>query len=82
MQLRFVLHCSLHSTMSSADQGGGFVEVTHGSKKCETSNSPTLPSQSKPGYFEPPLGTPIRPKAYRKNTVPVITSGVDNKFKS
>ena len=68
--------------MSSDNQGDGFIEVTCGSKKRKTSNSPTLPSQPKSGSSEAPLGTPVRPKPYRKNTIPVIISGVDEKFKS
>ena len=67
--------------MSSVNQGDGFIPVTHGSKKLKATNSPTLPSQSKPGSTEPLLGTPVRPKPYRKNTIPVISSGVDEKFK-
>ena len=38
-----------------------------------------LPNQPKPRSL---LGTPVRPKPYRKNTIPVIISGVDEKFKS
>ena len=68
--------------MSSANQGDGFIEVTRGSKKRKASNSPTLASQPKPGSSEPPLGTLVHPKPYRKNIIPVIISGVDEKFKS
>ena len=32
--------------------------------------------------FRPSLETPVHPKPYRKNTIPVIISGVDEKFKS
>ena len=67
--------------MSSATQGDGFTEVTRGRKKRKASNSPTLPSQPKPGSSEPPLGTPVRPKPSIKNSIPVILSGVDEKFK-
>ena len=63
--------------MSSANQGDGFVEVTLGSKKHKASNSPTIPSQPKPGSSEPLLGTPVRPKPYRKNTIPAMISGVN-----
>ena len=45
--------------MSSATQGDRFTEVTRRRKKRKAMNSPTLPSQPKPGSFEPPLGTPV-----------------------
>ena len=61
--------------MSSANQGDGFIEVIHGSKKQKASNSLMLPRQPKSGSSEPLLGTPVRPKPYRKNTIPVIISG-------
>ena len=59
-----------------------FIEVTSGSKNRKASNSPSLPGQPKPGCSEPPPGTPVCPKSYRKNTIPVIINGVDDKFKS
>ena len=65
--------------MSSVSQGDGFIEVTRGSKRGKASISPTLPNQPKPVS---PLGTPVRPKPYRKSTISVIISGVDEKFKS
>ena len=65
--------------MSSVSQGDGFIEVTRGSKKRTTSTSPMLPNQPKPGS---PLGTSVRPKPYRKNTISVIISGFDEKLKS
>ena len=68
--------------MSTANQGEGFIKVTRGSKKHKTSNSHTLPSQPKSGSSELPLGAPVRPKLYRKNMIPVIISGVDERFKS
>ena len=72
--------------MSSANQGDRFIEVTRGSKKRKASTSPTLPNQTKPSSPENPPGTPVRPrpgsKPYRKNTIPLIISGVDEKFKS
>ena len=68
--------------MSSANQGDRFIEVTRGGKKRKASNSPTLPSQPKPGSSQPPLKTPVRPKTLMKNTISVIISGVDEKFKS
>ena len=68
--------------MSSITQGDGFTEVTHGLKKRKASNSPTLPSQSKPGLSESPLGTSVHSKPSIKNTIPVILSGVNEKFKN
>ena len=57
--------------MSSSSQEEEFTEVTRGRKKRKASNSPTLPSQSKPGSSEPTLGTPVRPKSSHKNKIPV-----------
>ena len=54
-------------------QGDGFTEVTRGRKKRKASNSPTLPSQPKPGSSEPPLGTLVRPKPSIKNLIPVVS---------
>ena len=68
--------------MSSATQGDGSTEVTRGRKKRKASNSPTLLSQPKPGSSEPPLGSQVRPKPSIKNLIPVILSGVDEKFKN
>ena len=65
--------------MSSVSKGDGHIEDTRGSKKRKASTSPTVPNQPKPGL---PLGTPEHPKPYRKNTIPVIISGVHEKFKS
>ena len=62
--------------MSSVSQGDRFIEVTRGSKKRKASTSPVLPNQ-------PKLGSPlVHPKPYRKNTIPVIISVVDEKFQS
>ena len=36
----------------------------------------------KPGFSEPPLGIPVRPKPSIKNSIPVILSGVNEKFKN
>ena len=68
--------------MSSTNQGDGLIEVTRGSKKHKASTSPMLPSQPKPGSSQPPLGTPVRSKSYRKNTILVITSGVNEKLET
>ena len=68
--------------MSSVTEWDGFTEVTRGCKKRKASNSPTLPSQPKPGSSEPSLGTPVYPKPSIKNSIPVILSGVDEKFKN
>ena len=68
--------------MSSVTQLNGFTEVNRGRKKRKAINSPALPSQHKPGSFEPPLRTPVRPKPNIKNSIPVILSGVIEKFKN
>ena len=65
--------------MSSTIQEDEFTEVTHDRKKRKASNSPMLPSQSKPGSSEPSPGTP---KLSYKNKIPVIISGVDDKYKA
>ena len=67
--------------MSSVTEEDGFTEVTRKHKKRKVSGSPTLPSQPKPGSSEPSLGTPVRPKPNIRNTIPVILSGVNEKFK-
>ena len=72
-------------TMLSVNQEDEFTEVTRvtrGRKKRKASNSPTLPSQPKPGSSEPSLGTLVCPKPSYKNTIPVIISGVDDKFEN
>ena len=66
----------------SVTQGDGFTEVTHGHMKGKASNSPMLPSPPKSGSSESPLGSPVRPKPSIKNSIPVILSGVDKKFKN
>ena len=68
-------------TMYSINQEDGFTEVTRGRKKRKASGSPKLPNQPKPGFSEPPLGTPVRPKPNPNNKIPVILS-VDGKFKN
>ena len=77
-----MLHCFIHLIMSSINQEDGFTEVTRGRKKRKASGSPVLPSQPKTGTSEPSLGTPVRPKPSIKNSIPVILSGVDGKFKN
>ena len=42
----------------------------------------TLPTLQKTGSSEPPPETPVRPQPSPKNTIPVIISGVDPKFKT
>ena len=66
--------------MSSVNQGDGFTEVTYGHKKRKAISSPMLPSHPKPGSSEPPPGTPAHAKQDLMNTIPVILSGVDEKF--
>ena len=68
--------------MSSVRQENEFTEVTRKHKKRKASNSPTLPSQPKPGSSEPSPGTPVRPKPRHKNAIPVMISGLDEKIKN
>ena len=65
--------------MSSVSQSDGLIEVSRRSKKCKASTFCTLSNQPKLGC---PLGNPVHPKPYRRNTVPVSISGVNEKFKS
>ena len=67
--------------MSSAGEDE-FTEVTRGRKKRKALSSPTLPSQRKPGSSEPPLSPPVKPSSTVRNKIPVIISGVDEKFKT
>ena len=67
--------------MSSAGEDE-FTEVTRGRKKRKALSSPTLPNQRKPGSSEPPLSPPVSPSSTVKNKIPVIISGVDEKFKT
>ena len=59
-----------------------FTEVTCDRKKRKALSSPTLPSQQKPGSSEHPLSSPVNPTSSLKNKIPVIISGVDEKFKN
>ena len=68
--------------MSYANQGDGFIEVTRGSKKRRLALHVRFQASPSQALLSPPRGTPIRPKPYWKNTIPVIISGVDKKFKS
>ena len=68
--------------MTSVSQEDEFTEVTHKRKKRKASGSPTLPTLQKTGSSELPPETPIRPRPYPKNTIPVIISGVDPKIKN
>ena len=61
-----MLHYILHLAIPSFSQEDGFTEVTHGRKKRKASNSPTLPSQPKSGFSEPPLGTTSMPQTKPK----------------
>ena len=66
----------LQSIVSLVSQGDGFIEVTREARNVRLAlhlRFQTSTSQ---------VGTSVRPKPYRKNTIPVITSGVDEKFKS
>ena len=68
--------------MTSVNQEDEFTEVTRKRKKRKASGSPMLPTLQKTGSSEPPPETPVRPRSSPKNTIPVIISGVDPKFKS
>ena len=68
--------------MPSVNQEDEFTEVTRKRKKVKASGSPTLPILQKTGSSELPPETPVRPKSTNKNRIPVIISGVDNKFKN
>ena len=66
--------------MSSANQDASRLLMEE--RSVRSSNSTTLPSQPKSGSSEALQGTPVRPKPCKKNTIPVIISGVHEKFKS
>ena len=68
--------------MTSVSQEDKFTEVTHERKKRKASDSPTLPTLQKTGSSELPPETPIRPRPYPNDTIPVIISGVDTKIKT
>ena len=68
--------------MTSANQDDEFTEVARKRKKRKAISSPTLPTLQKTGFSEPPPVTPVRHKSSYKNKIPVIISGVNNKFKN
>ena len=68
--------------MTSVSQEDEFPEVTHKRKKRKASGSPTLPTLQKTGPSELPPESPIHPRLYPNNTIPVIISGVDPKIKN
>ena len=68
--------------MSSISQEDKFTEVTRTHKKRKANNLPTVPGQLKQGSFEPSPGTPVRPRPSHNNTIPLMISGVDDKFKN
>ena len=70
--------------MSSANQEGEFTEVHRKREKRKTSSSPTLPSTlQRTRSSELPPETPTRPKTSSyKNQIPVILSGIDEKFQT
>ena len=72
----------LKTTITSVSQEDEFTEVTRKRKKRKAIGSPTLPTLQKTGSSELPPETPISPRPYPKNTIPVIISGVDPKLKS
>ena len=68
-----------HHIVNQEDE---FTEVTRKRKKRKARGSPTLPTLQKTGSSEPPSETPARPRPSPKDTIPVIISGVDPKFKN
>ena len=67
--------------MTSVSQEDEFTQVARKRKKRKASGSPTPPTLQKTGSSELPPETPIRPRPYPKNTIPVIISCVDPKIK-
>ena len=63
--------------MTSVNQEDEFTEVAR-----KAISSSTLPALQKPSSSEPPPVTPARPKSSYKNTIPVIISGIDQKFQN
>ena len=69
--------------MSSVNQEDEFREVTHKRKKRKATSSPTLPTLQRTRSSEQPPETPVGPKPSSfRNTIPVILSGIDEKFKT
>ena len=70
--------------MSSVNQEGELTEVHRKRKKRKTSSSPTLPSTlQRTRSSELPPETSTRPKTSSyKNQIPVILSGIDEKFQT
>ena len=68
--------------MTSVNQEDEFTEVAHKCKKRKAISSPTLPVLQKPSSSELPPVTPARPKSSYGNTIPVIISGIDQKFQN
>ena len=71
--------------MSSDNQEGEFTEVHRKHKKRKTASSPTLPPSTlqRTRSSELPPETPTRPKTSTyKNQIPVILSGIDEKFQT
>ena len=69
--------------MSSVNQEDEFTEVTRKRKKRKATSSPTLPTLQRTRSSEQPPETPVRPKPSSfRNTIPVILSGIDEKFKT
>ena len=69
--------------MSSVNQEDEFTEVTRKRKKRKATSSPTFPTPQRTRSSEQPPETPVRPKPSSfRNTIPVILSGIDEKFKT
>ena len=68
--------------MTSANEEDEFTEVARKRKKRKALSSPMLPALQKLNASEQPPVTPARPKLSYKNTIPVIISGIDQKFQN
>ena len=68
--------------MTSVNQEDEFTEVARKRKKRKAISSPTLPALQKPSSSEPPPITPALPKSSYRTTIPVIISGIDQKFQN
>ena len=68
--------------MTSVKKEDEFTEVARKCKKHRAISSPMLRTLQKTGSSELPPVIPVHPKSSYKNKIPVIISGVDNKFKN
>ena len=69
--------------MSSVNQEDEFTEVARKRSKRKAISSPTLPTLQNTSSSEQPPETPVRPKpSTHTDKIPVILSGIDERFKS